>query len=119
MRGYLKRVFFLLLISELLVMANLPPALSQEGEPLLQKARGTIESVDLKKSTIVIKRLQDEASQAYEKMTVYVDGSAPIKKDFEGVTLSGLAVGDEVNVGYVLNEKKVNIARYISVIPTE
>lgn len=64
---------------------------------------------------MVIKHLKDEKNQIYEDVTLYVDNSATIEKDYKITSLSELTVGNEATIGYITNDEGKNIASYILV----
>lgn len=116
MKGYLKIIFYLLLVTGVMGI-NLPVAFSQEEQKeenvLTKEVSGGIVSVDLEKSTLVIKNLKDEKNQIYEDVTLYVDNSTTIKKNYKTISLSELTVGDEATIEYITDEEGKNKASYI------
>lgn len=117
MKRSLKFSFCLFLIVGMLTVISLPLAFSQEEEesPLAKEISGEIASVDLENSTIAIKQLKDEESLTDKTVTIYVDNSTSIEKNYEVVAITEIKVGDRVTVEYATDETGKNIAGNIRV----
>jgi hypothetical protein len=91
-------------------------ALAQEKSDVLTKEiQGEIVSVDLDNSTLVIKHLTDEKAQTYENITVSVDNTTAVERNYENTTLADLKAGEEVTVGYTTDAQGKSVVGYIGV----
>lgn len=113
MKGYEKLLLCLLLVVGVVGM-GLPVSFCRGEEMPKKQISGEIVSVDVEKSTVIIKQLKDAKDKVYEEMTVLVDSSTNIEKDYNEAGLSLLAAGDEVTVDFATNKEGANIASYIS-----
>jgi len=118
MKGYLRTIFSLLLLAGV-VSVCIPVAFSQEEVVLSKTFSGEISSVDVEKSTAVIKQLKDAENKIYEDITICVNDATIIAKGSEIIGLGGLAIGSNVSVEYKTDESGNNIASLIQVETSE
>lgn len=118
MKGYLRTIFSLLLLAGV-VSVCIPVAFSQEEAVSNKKLSGEVSSVDVEKSTAVIKQLKDAENQVYEDVTICVNDATVIAKGSETIGLGGLAIGSNVSVEYKTDESGNNVASLIQVETAE
>ena len=93
-----------------IIMINTPMALSdEEGVVMISDISGEIASIDQENSEVVVKPVEGD------DVTVSIDGSTSIEKNYETVGLDGLTAGDSVVVEYVVAEDGKKTATYISI----
>lgn len=113
---------FYSLLAVCMVGMVLPVAFSQEEEEVvspLKEVAGTIVSVNLEKSTIVVEYLKDEATNTYDEVTVNVDASTVIERNNEAISLAELIAGNEVKIKCTTDENGKNIASNIQTTAKE
>ncbi len=109
------------LVLVLLVVAGVAgvvvPAFSQEKveQPAVTSVSGEVVSVDLVKSTVVIKQIKDPVSGAYENQVISVLPETKVTKGDAALKLSDLKAGDKVLVKYITDAQGAQKVESISV----
>lgn len=119
MKGILKIMIFSLMVGVVMTGANLALAVSEETQPMEMEVVGTVESVDMEQSLLVVKQLMNVEEGIYENVTISVTEATAIEKNYETVTLSNVMAGDKVSVKYTINEEGKMIASHILVESAE
>lgn len=93
------------------------PAFSQEKveQPAVTLVSGEVVSVDLVKSTVVIKQIKDPVSGTYENQVISVLPETKVTKGDSALKLSDLKAGDMVSVKYATDALAVQKVESISV----
>jgi len=86
-----------------------------EEESSIKELSGDVSSVDVTNSTLTIKYLKDEATQAYDEVSVATDENTLIEKDGLNAGLSDILVNEKANVEYVATKDGKNIASSIQI----
>lgn len=116
MKSYARFIFCLLIISALTTGVSLSVFAQGEKELISTKeVSGTIASVNLENSAIVVNYFKDEKTPVYESVTVYIRNSTFIEKDGKAVAVTEIKAGDEVTVEYAVDKMGKNIASAIRI----
>ncbi len=85
---------------------------AKQEQQVSDSVSGEVVSVDVDKSTVTIRQLQDASTGIYQKADVAVSPETNISKGDAVLKLSDLKAGDQVTVKYVTGttgEKKVRV----------
>lgn len=120
MKGILKIMLFSLMVGVVMTGANLALAASEETQPVETKeVVGTVESVDMEQSLLIVTQLVNAEEGIYENVTISVTEATTIEKNYEAATLSIVMTGDKVSVQYTINEEGKMVASHILVESAE
>lgn len=109
------------LVLVLLVVAGMAgvvvPAFSQSEvqQPAVTSVSGEVVSVDLLKSTVVIKQIKDPVAATYENQVISVLPETKVTKDDAALKLSDLKAGEKVLVKYTTDALGAQKVESISV----
>jgi len=76
---------------------------------------GEISSVDLENSTVILKVIEDEATQVSSEKTVMINDATMISKAEATAGIADLVVGDNVTVAYTENSDGGMVATFVTV----
>lgn len=122
MKGIVKSMLFSLLVGVVMAGINLPLAISQEETQTMtmeEEIVGTVASVDLEQSLLVVNQLTNAEEGIYENIAVSVTDATSIEKNNVTINLSDVLTGDTVSVEYTIDEEGKMVASYIIVEVTE
>lgn len=139
MNKYFKVVFCLVFCLGIISIVRLPMASCEEGmqaieesvsgnitavdeemplaeEPIPESViTGEISSVDLENSTVILKVIEDEATQVSSEKTVMINDATMISKAEATAGIADLVVGDNVTVAYTENSDGGMVATFVTV----
>ncbi len=113
------RAVFCVLFLALAMEVHVPLALCQEQAASVQSISGTVVSVDLEKSTVVVALEAGVKDAAQTDVTVSISDLTTIEKNSDLVLLGDLSAGDKVEVSYMADQSGKNVAKSIVVRPGE
>jgi hypothetical protein len=115
--------FLLGLIIVIAVFSTILPVIySQEETELMMPAEeelmtisGEIVSVDLEKSSVVIKYIDDYTTGTFKELAISVDATTNIEREYTALTITDLKAQDAVLVEYAVDANGNNMAKNILV----
>lgn len=111
----IKLVLVLLVVVGVAGVAVPAFAQSEVQQPAVTSVSGEVVSVDLVKSTVVIKQIKDPVAGTYENQAISVLPETKVSKDDAALKLSDLKAGDKVSVKYATDALGVQKVESISV----
>lgn len=111
--GRLLRVVLFLLV----VSTRVNTVYSQEAvtEQVVASVSGEIVSVDVEKSTIVVKQLKDEATKTYEDVTITVAPETTITEGEASLKLADLKAGSNIKIESTKDAEGKELVKSIAV----
>jgi hypothetical protein len=88
---------------------------SEAQQPAVTFVSGEVVSVDLLKSTVVIRQIKDQVAGTYENQAISVLAETKVTKDGAALKLSDLKAGDNVSVKYAADALGAQKVESISV----
>ncbi len=92
------RAAVILLMVAGMAVVTLPGYCQEAKEAAITSVSAEVVSVDLAKSTMVVKKLKDAIADTYENLTILVSPEVKILKDEAALKLSDIKIGDKVTI---------------------